>query len=58
MAAPLVSNGNETLTDWSKIDQNIRQRQKGKAVILDDHNLDIGKVVAIARLENQKLMCD
>ena len=52
MTTPLVSDGNETLTDWGMIDQKLRQRQKGKAVALDGHNLDIGKIVAITRLEN------
>ena len=55
MTTLLVSNGNETLTNCSIIDQNIRRRQKGKAVTLDGHNLDIGKVVAVARLENYNL---
>lgn len=52
MQTPLVSEGNETLTDWSAIDQKIGPRQKGKAVTLDGHHLDIGKIVAIARSEN------
>ena len=53
MTTPLVSDGSETFTHWSMIDQNIRQKQQGKAVMLDGHNLDIEKIVAVARSENQ-----
>lgn len=53
-----MSHSSTSSSEWITLAQSVSQKQKGENLILDGQNLDIGKIVAIARLEGADLPFD
>ena len=51
MTAPWMSHSSTSSSEWVILTQSIGKHQRGEYLILDGQKLDMGKIVAIARLE-------